>query len=104
MLDRGYTYFRELRKGEVRGMPFIRSSVHTVWVATRYSKGIMPEMDKPIRRDLRCQKHDHPFRAEIRQTVHTVEGGEITNITTPKGALDNVRCPECGSLPKDPND
>jgi hypothetical protein len=65
----------------------------------------MPEMDKPIRRDLRCQKHDHLFRAEIRQTVHTVEeSNEIARITTPKGALDNVRCPECGSLPKDPND
>ena len=64
----------------------------------------MPEIDKPIfRDDLRCQENDHPFEAEILQRLHTVETGETTNTTTPRGALDNVRCPVCGSPPKDPN-
>jgi hypothetical protein len=56
-------------------------------------------------RDLLCQEHAHPFRAEILQRVYTVHGSnEIKGISTPKGALDDVRCPECGFLPKDPNE
>lgn len=64
----------------------------------------MPERPERMTRDLRCQKNDHPFTAKVWQTVHTVEeGGETTNITTPRGALNDVRCPECGFPPKDPN-
>jgi hypothetical protein len=50
-------------------------------------------------------KNDHPFKAKIWQTVHTVEEtGEITNITTMRGGLHGVKCPECGFPPKDPNE
>ena len=65
----------------------------------------MPERDEFLLTDLRCQKYDHPFRAQIWQTLHYVPGSnEILSKTTPKGALDKVRCPECDSLAKDPND
>ena len=53
-------------------------------------------------RDLRCEQNNHPYRAEILQTLHTVESGEITNVTTTNGALEGARC-WCGSLPKDPS-
>ena len=67
----------------------------------------MPERDKVLLTDLRCQEYDHPFRAEIRQTLHYVaDSNELLFKTTPKGALDDVSCPVsgCGSLPKDPNE
>jgi hypothetical protein len=59
--------------------------------------------DELMFRDLRCQKYNHPFTEEIWQTLHYAPDGiEILFRTTPKGALDDVRC-WCGSLPKDPN-
>ena len=67
----------------------------------------MPERDELLRTDLRCEQNDHPFTAEIWQTLHYVAGSsQIVAKTTPKGALDDVRCPvlDCGSLPKDPNE
>jgi hypothetical protein len=71
----------------------------------------MPERDKRMLKDLECSNpecsnYDHPFvRAEIWQTLHTVAySNEIKGISTPKGALDNITCPKCGSPPKDPND
>jgi len=30
----------------------------------------MPTTDKRLLTDLRCRKHDHPFKAEIWQTLH----------------------------------
>jgi hypothetical protein len=63
----------------------------------------MPTRDKHLLTDLRCRKHDHPFKAEIWQTLHYVaHSNEIVGKTTPKGALDNVRCPICGSPAKEP--
>ena len=50
-------------------------------------------------------KNVRPFTEKIWQTLHYVPGSnEILSKTTPKGTLDKVRCPECGSLAKDPND
>jgi hypothetical protein len=73
--------------------------------ASTQQGGSMLERDEFLLTDLRCQKYDHPFRAQIWQTLHYVAGSnEIVLKTTPKGALDDVRCPECGSLVKDPND
>src|SRR5215213_1861022 len=65
--------------------------------------GSMPTTDKRLLTDLRCRKHDHPFKAEIWQRLHYVaHSNEIVGKTTPKGALDNVRCPICGSPAKKP--
>src|SRR5215212_6480512 len=65
--------------------------------------GSMPTRDKRLLTDLRCRKHNHPFKAEIRQRLHYVaHSNEIVGKTTPKGALDNVRCPICGSPAKEP--
>src|SRR5215208_4419381 len=65
--------------------------------------GSMPTTDKRLLTDLRCRKHDHPFKAEIWQRLHYVaHSNEIVGKTTPKGALDNVRCPICGSPAKEP--
>ena len=68
----------------------------------------MPSQEnKFMLRDLECQKSGHPFKRKRLQTVHYYPGtNQIVDIKTPKGALDNVRCPVpgCGSLPKDPND
>src|SRR5215203_2562860 len=65
--------------------------------------GSMPTRDKRLLTDLRCRKHDHPFKAEIWQRLHYVaHSNEIVGKTTPKGALDNVRCPICGSPAKEP--
>ena len=67
----------------------------------------MPERDELLLRNLRCDENDHPFTAELWQTLHYVPGSnEILFETTPKGALDDVRCPVpgCGSLAKDPNE
>jgi hypothetical protein len=62
------------------------------------------QRNKRMLRDLECEENGHPFKREIWQTVHYAPGtNEIVAIKTPKGALDNVRCPRCGSLPKDPN-
>jgi hypothetical protein len=61
---------------------------------------------KRMVRDLECEKSSNPFKREILQIVHYYPGTtQIVAIKTPKGALDNVRCPVrgCGSLPKDPN-
>jgi hypothetical protein len=63
----------------------------------------MPTRDKRLLTDLRCRKHDHPFKAEIWQRLHYVaHSNQIVGKTTPKGALDNVRCPICGSPAKEP--
>src|SRR5215208_5044782 len=65
--------------------------------------GSMPTRDKRLLTDLRCRKHDHPFKAEIWQRLHYVaHSNEIVGKTTPKGSLDNVRCPICGSPAKEP--
>src|SRR5829696_3212452 len=65
--------------------------------------GSMPTRDKRLLTDLRCRKHDHPFKAEIWQRLHYVaHSNEIVGKTTTKGALDNVRCPICGSPAKEP--
>src|SRR5215213_8042537 len=54
--------------------------------------GSMPTRDKRLLTDLRCRKHDHPFKAEIWQRLHYVaHSNEIVGKTTPKGALDNVK-------------
>jgi hypothetical protein len=66
----------------------------------------MPERDEFLLTNLRCIENDHPFTEKIWQTLHYVEdSNEILFKTTPKGALDDVRCPVrgCGSLAKDPN-
>jgi hypothetical protein len=64
----------------------------------------MSQPNKFMLRDLECQNGGHPFKREILQTIHNAPGtNEIVAIKTPKGALDDVRCPRCGSLPKDPN-
>src|SRR5215213_4177830 len=48
--------------------------------------GSMPTRDKRLLTDLRCRKHDHPFKAEIWQTLHYVaHSNEIVGKTTLKG-------------------
>jgi hypothetical protein len=66
----------------------------------------MPEKDERMSKDLRCQKNNHPYTAEIWQRFHYVpQSNGILFITTPRYAYDYVMtCPECGSPPKDPND
>jgi hypothetical protein len=65
----------------------------------------MPERDELMTKDLLCAANNHPYRAEIWQWLHTVEGSnEILFVTTPRYAYDYVMpCSECDSPPKDPN-
>jgi hypothetical protein len=64
----------------------------------------MPTEDKLMLTDLECEENGHHFQRGIWQTLHTVEeSDEVVRKTTPQGALDDVRCPVCNSLPKDPN-
>ena len=61
---------------------------------------------KHILRNLRCEENDHPYRAEILQTVFYGPDNEILFHTTPHGAIEDVAwcpVPGCGSPPKDPN-
>jgi hypothetical protein len=49
--------------------------------------------------DLRCIDNGHTFRAKVRKKLHYVDGYDLPVFSTvPKGALNNVRCTECGSL------
>ncbi len=61
---------------------------------------------KRMLRNLECEAEGHPWPepVEILQIQHFYPGtNQIVKLTTPHGALDNLKCPECGSPPKDPN-
>jgi hypothetical protein len=49
--------------------------------------------------NLWCIDNGHIFTAKVRKKLHYVDGYDPPVFSTvPKGALDNIRCPECGSL------
>ena len=67
----------------------------------------MPERDVYMFRNLECENgHPWPEPVEILEREHTVAyRNEVHAVTTPHGALDDIRCPVpgCGAQPKDPN-
>src|SRR5215216_469635 len=48
--------------------------------------GSMPTRDKRLLTDLRCRKHDHPFKAEIWQRLHYVAHSNEISVKQPQRA------------------